>query len=129
MKNWKLLSLVVLASAFSWTAPYQAADLEAPLFTPAPENKLVCTKCLGLRTTAPSAGEPSAWGFGASCAAASSDLNNQLWGQADDGCYNAGLDGACSVTTVVTTACYWSTEYNAYQIDGYANYKCSVYIC
>jgi|CXWL01.1.fsa_nt_gi hypothetical protein len=129
MKNWKMWCLAALVSAVAITVPLQAADLESTLFTPAPEPKIVCEKCLGLYTTAPSAGQPSAWGFGSSCAAAQSDLTNQLWGQADVGCVNRGLDSACSVTTVVTTACYWSSSHGAYQVDGYANYKCLVIIC
>lgn len=126
MKNWKL---VVLLLAVAVTVPCLAADLESELFTPAPEPKIICDRCLGLYTTAPAPGQASAWGKGSSCAAAQADLDNQLWQQADVHCFNLGHDSACSVTTVVTGACWWKPSEGKYIVDGYATHKCSVYIC
>jgi hypothetical protein len=128
MKNWKL---VVLLLAVSVTVPCLAADLEleSQLFTPAPEPKIICDRCLGLYTTAPAPGQASAWGLGSSCSAAQADLTSQLWQQAENNCLNLGHDGACSVTTVVTGACWWSAAYGKYVVDGYANHKCAVTLC
>ena len=101
---------------------------EAPLFTPAPELKIggCRTRCIGSYATSTN-GASSAWGMGSNCSAAQADLDAFLFNQADQNCLALGTDGACSVTTVVTTPCYWNGY--SYQFSGYANYRCFVTTC
>lgn len=105
----------------------QIAD--SPLLTPEPELMFGChSHCLGSYTTAISGG-PSDWGMGASCTEATNNLNNSVFNTADSHCIDLGFDGACNVTVVVTTGCYWSSMKGMYQIDGYGNHSCIVTIC
>jgi len=103
---------------------------EAPLFTPAPELKIggCRTRCIGSYTTSNN-GASSAWGMGSNCSAAQANLDAVLFNQADQNCLALGTDGACSVTTVVTTGCYWNGNIFAYQVSGYANYRCLATTC
>lgn len=96
-----------------------------------PEAQAGCRyRCLGNYSSSPGGGQPSDWGMGSSCVAAEADFDAHLWATANDLCYSMGhVDGACSVTKVTTTACYFNTDINMYQVDGYSLYKCSVEIC
>lgn len=129
MKNWKLWCFVVLAFGFSLTVPLSAEEL-APLFLPEVLETAGCERCLGFYSTSPGGGAASAWGFGATCAAAQADLAAQLQTQGDNKCSSLGYwDGACMLNVQVTAPCWWNASYGSYQVDGYATHKCTQYIC
>lgn len=86
----------------------------ALLLTPS-EAQAGCFCGSTVYTTEPTTGT---WGLGADCAAARSDLINQL---------NAAIhcvDGTCSVQLEIKTECYFEPMKGMYREDGVYHYTC-----
>jgi hypothetical protein len=117
------LVLFVVLPAFASEAP---PELDSQLFVPETLETAVCWSCSGTYTTSPGGGAASHWGKGSSCTAATSDFNTQTFNAANFVCYGFDAEYACSVSRVVTAACFWNGS--MYQVDGYANFKCRYWI-
>ncbi|MDX1997612.1 MAG: hypothetical protein SF066_07810 [Thermoanaerobaculia bacterium] len=118
-----VLLVVFAVPAFAGDAPLVA---ESDLFVPEVLETAACWSCSGNYTTSPGGGAASHWGKGSSCTAATNDFNNQTFTAATTSCYGLGAEYACSVSRVVTAACFWNGS--MYQVDGYANYRCRFWI-
>lgn len=119
------LFVVLAVPAFAGEAPLVA---ESDLFVPEVLETAACTACIGSYTTSPGGGAASHWGKGTSCAAAQTDLTSQTRSVATGFCLGIDDYGTCSFTVVVTGACWWSSDYGLYVVDGYANFKCREWI-
>lgn len=118
-----LVALLTVPAAFA----AEGGALESDLFAPEPLQTAVCTACGGNYTTSPGGGAASHWGMGSSCSTAQSDLTTQTRAAATSFCLS-NIDDypSCSLTVVVTAACYWNGS--MYQVDGYANFKCRYWV-
>lgn len=117
-----VFALLAVSAFAAETPPGVASDL----FVPEVLETAVCWSCSGNYTTSPGGGAASHWGKGSSCTAATTDFNNQTFSAATTSCYGQGAEYACSVSRVVTAACFWNGS--MYQVDGYTNFKCRFWL-
>ena len=117
------LALVTLLGSPAAFAAVASSPTDSDLFVPEPIQTAVCIACGGSYTASPGGGAASHWGMGSSCTTAQSDLTAQTRAAANEYClYNVDDYGSCSLSVVVTAACFWNGS--MYQVDGYANFKC-----
>ncbi len=131
-RTWMLFCLSsLLVVGVGWAAESTAVAADEPsleeLLAPEPALKASCYGCATGYTTSPGGGQASHWGLGSSCALAQSSLTSQTRSAATAICADFDDYGICSFGVVVTAPCWWSSTYNQYVVDGYANFGCRYY--
>lgn len=64
------------------------------------------------------------WSKGNSCDEAQANFPSFCWDYADNACYSFGYDGACQVSPVITSSCWFDAGIGMYVFDGYADHGC-----
>jgi hypothetical protein len=64
------------------------------------------------------------WGKGADCASAQANFPSACVTAARQFCLSIGYDGACSVSSQITSSCWYDAGIGMYVFDGNATHQC-----